>query len=60
MSEKKEPVAVKFEAEIRQVKSMVDHSVCVTLNLPEYSINEATWFLKKIGSSVSCVVVETV
>lgn len=30
------PVAVEFECELRQIKTMADGSVNVTLNLPEY------------------------
>lgn len=45
-----------FEAEVRQVKSMVDHTVNITLNLPEYV--DASWFLKRIGEMVSVAVVE--
>jgi hypothetical protein len=45
-----------FEAEIRQVKSMADHSVNVTLNLPEYV--DASWFLKRIGALVDVAVAE--
>lgn len=36
-----EPVAVKFEAEVRQVKTMADFTVNVTLNLPEYCREQA-------------------
>lgn len=52
------PVAVEFTAEVRQVKSMVDHSVCVTLDLPECAVEQSGWFLKRIGELVKCVVVE--
>jgi len=51
-----EPIAIKFEAEVRKVQSMTDHTVNVTLNLPEYA--DASWFLKRIGALVKCVVVE--
>lgn len=49
--------AVEFEAQVRQVKTMADHSVNITLNLPEYAIAQATWFMDKIDESVRCVVV---
>jgi hypothetical protein len=32
---------VKFEAEVRQVKSMVDKSFNLILNIPEYEIEQA-------------------
>lgn len=50
--------AVEFSAEVRQVKSMADHSVCVTLNLPENALDQSGWFLKRVGELVKCVVVE--
>ena len=42
-----------FEAEVRQVKTMVDMSVNVTLNLPEYQLSEAQQLLAMIGELVS-------
>jgi len=33
-----EPVAVEFEAELKQVKSMSDHTYNVVLNVPEYCL----------------------
>lgn len=42
-----EPVV--FEAEIRQVKSMTDHTFNLVLNLPEYSAEQAAQLLKSIG-----------
>lgn len=52
-----EPVAVKFIAEVRQTKNMADHTYNVTLNLPEYHGEEASWFLKNQLQLVECVVV---
>ncbi len=52
--------AVEFEAEVRQVKTMADHTVCVTFNLPEYAVEQAAWFLKNQGQMVKAVVVKTV
>lgn len=50
-------IAVEFVAEIRQVRSMSDHSVNITLNLPEYAMTESQWFLVRIGEMVRCVAV---
>ena len=33
-----EPVAVEFEAEVRQVKSMADGTYNIVLNVPEYCL----------------------
>ena len=47
MPTSKEPII--FDAEIRQVKSMTDHSTNVVLNLPEYCTEQAAQLLKSIG-----------
>ena len=49
-------VAVEIDAEVRQVKSMVDGSVNVTLNLPEYCIPQAKTLLGWIGDAVKVVI----
>ena len=41
-------LAVEFEAEIRQVKTMADGSTSITLNLPEYCKGQAQWFLAHV------------
>ena len=38
-----------FDAEIRQVKSMVDRTFNLTLNLPEYAADQASELMKHIG-----------
>lgn len=50
-------IAVKFIAEIRQTKNMADHTYNVTLNLPEYHGDEASWFLKNQLQLIECVAV---
>ena len=47
---------MKFEAEVRQVKTMVDHSYNVTLNLPEYQTAEAQALLAMIGDMVTVAI----
>jgi hypothetical protein len=41
-----------FEAEVRQVKTMADMTVNVTLNLPEYQMAEAQQLMAMIGDMV--------
>ena len=48
-------IAVEFFAEIRQVKTMADHTVNVTFNLPENCSDQAAWFLKHQGDGVKSV-----
>jgi hypothetical protein len=52
-----QPVAVEFEAEVKQVKTMMDHTINVTLCLPEYAVEQATWFLRNQGLLVGIVAV---
>jgi hypothetical protein len=42
-----------FQAEVRQVKSLVDGTVNVTFNLPEYQLAEAQQLMALIGDMVS-------
>ena len=48
-------VAVEFVAEIRQVKTMADHTVNVVLNLPEYCVKQAAWFMQHQGEMCKSV-----
>lgn len=41
--------AVEISFEVRQVKSMVDRSVNITLNLPEYCQEQAAQIMKWVG-----------
>lgn len=45
-------VAIEFEAELRQIKTMADGTANVTLNLPEYSMPQAQemmgWLLGRV------------
>ena len=41
-------LAVEFEAEIRQVKTMADGSCNIILNLPETCREQAQWFLAHV------------
>lgn len=47
---------MKLEAEVRQVKTMADMTVNVTLNLPEYHIAEAQQLLAMVGDMVVVVI----
>jgi hypothetical protein len=52
-----EPVAVEFEAEVRQLKTMADHSVNLTLNVPEYCVEQVQTMLMWLGDAVQVVAV---
>jgi hypothetical protein len=47
--------AVEFVAEVRQVKTMADGTVNLTLNLPEYCKPQAAWFMQHQGEMVKSV-----
>lgn len=44
--------AVEFVAEVRRVMTLSDHTVNVTLNLPEYCVQQAAWFMQHQGAMV--------
>ena len=53
-----EPVAVEFEAEMRQVKSMADGTYNIVLNVPEYCLPQVQTMMGWLKSLVRVVMVE--
>ena len=51
--------AVEIRAELRQVKTMVDHSFNITLNVPEDCREQVKKMLDWLGLEVKAVIVET-
>lgn len=51
--------AVEIRAEVRQVKSMVDHTFNVTLNIPEDCTEQAKVLLGWVGDEVKAVMEKT-
>ena len=49
--------AVEFEAELRQVKSMADHSFNVTLNVPEYCLPQVKQLMGWLSDEIKVVIV---
>lgn len=49
--------AVEIRAELRQIKTMADHSVNVTLNLPEDCTEQVKVMLDWLGLEVKAVIV---
>jgi len=47
---------IQFDAEVRSIKTMADGTVNVTLNLPEYCIEQAKRFIDWHGLMVKCAV----
>ena len=54
-----EPQVVKFDAELRQIKSMADGTFNLTLNLPEYALEQTQemmgWLKHQVDVAVVCV-----
>jgi hypothetical protein len=53
-----EPVAVEFEAEMRQVKSMADGTYNLVLNVPEYCLPQVQTMMGWLKSLVRVVMAE--
>jgi len=49
--------AIEFTAELRQIKSMADGTYLVTLNLPEYMLDQARVMLGWLKDEVKVVMV---
>lgn len=52
-----EPEVVKFEAELRQIKSMADGTYNLTLNIPEYCLKETQTMMAWLKGQVDVAVV---
>lgn len=52
----KELTAVEIEAEVRQIKSMADHTYNVTLNVPEYCVEQVKVMLDWLQAQVKVVI----
>lgn len=48
--------AVEIRAELRQVKTMADHTINITLNLPEDCLSQAKVLLGWVGNEVKAVI----
>ena len=55
-SKSKRPRAVEIEAEVRQVKTMADGTVNLTLNLPEYCLPQAQVLMGWVREQVKAVI----
>lgn len=52
------PVAVEFEAEMRQIKTMADGTCNVVLNVPEYCLEQVQTMLGWLKAMVRVVAVK--
>lgn len=51
------PIAVDFEAELRQVKSMADGTYNITINVPEYCLEQVQTMMGWLKELVRIVMV---
>ena len=51
-----DPRAVELEAEVRQIKSMADHSYNITLNVPEYCLSQVQVIMGWLQEQVKILV----
>ena len=57
MGQMTKPVAIEFDAEMRQVKSMADGTYNVVLNVPEYCLPQVQAMMGWLKSLVKVVMV---
>ncbi len=50
-------VGVEFVAEVRQIKTMADHTINITLNIPEYCTEQAKKLLDWLADEVKVIIV---
>jgi len=48
---KPQVISVEFDFQVRQIKTMADHSINLTLNLPEYAVDIVAELFKRIDDS---------
>lgn len=48
---------IRFDAEVRQIKSMADRSFNLVLNIPEYQIEESQKLMKMLLDHVAVAIV---
>jgi len=47
-----------FDAEVRQIKTMVDHTYNVTLNIPEYNLKQVQELMGMLGDMIAVAIVK--
>jgi len=49
---------IRFDAEVRQIKTMVDRSFNITLNIPEYNVEQVQEMMTMLGDMVAVAMVK--
>lgn len=50
--------AIHFDAEVRQIKTMADHTYNVILNIPEYNLKQVQELMGMLGDMIAVAVVK--
>lgn len=50
--------AIRFDAEVRQIRSMADHTFNVILNVPEYNVEQVQEMMTLLGDMVAVAMVK--
>lgn len=51
-------MTINFDAELRSIKSMADHTFNVILNIPEYNIEQVQTMMTMLGDMVAVAMVK--
>ena len=49
---------IRFDAEVRQIRSMADHTFNVILNVPEYNVEQVQEMMTMLGDMVAVAMVK--
>jgi len=50
--------AIHFDAEVRSLKSCVDHTYTLTLNIPEYNLEQVQELMGMLGEMIAVAMVK--
>ena len=50
--------AIHFDAELRSLKSCVDHTYTLTLNIPEYNLEQVQQLMGMLGEMVAVAMIQ--
>ena len=51
-------MTIHFDAELRQIRSMADHTFNVIINVPEYNIEQVQQMMTMLGDMVAVAMIE--
>ena len=51
-------MTIQFDAEIRSIKTCVDHSFMLQLNIPEYNVEQVQHMMTMLGNMVAVAMIK--